>query len=189
MEDIKKTINTEETTRKHIALMSLINEIEKRMSLSELVFLSMNIIVFLFTIFFVSSLMNKSHYNLTPIHSLFIFFCLVIGMSICTYWLASSMRLQLKLKLRYFQARFMERKMDCSGECFISDESTFFDPKINEIESADKKETLYYPTSGALRMDGFIGSAKPRHLSLLMPFMFFIIYSTIFIWLITKFLS
>jgi hypothetical protein len=188
MQDIKKTINTEETTRKHIALMSLINEIEKRLGLSELVYLSLNIAVFLFIIRFISSLIYKTSYILTGIDLLLILSCIVIGMSICAYWVAFAMRLQLKLKLRYFQARFLERKMDCVGECIFADESTFFNPNINEIESADKKETLFYPTSGMLRMDGFIGSARPRHLSILMPFMFFIIYSTIFIWIIIKLL-
>jgi len=38
------------------------------------------------------------------------------------------------------------------------------------------KETVLYPTEGMLRMDGFIGAAKPRALSLMMPLLFFIIY-------------
>ena len=77
----------------------------------------------------------------------FALFCLIIGKSICTYWTASAMRLQLKLKLHYFQARFLERRMDQVGEYIFSDEHTFFEPAMGKIESPDKQETLYYPTS------------------------------------------
>jgi hypothetical protein len=89
---------------------------------------------------------------------------------------ASSPRAQLKLKLRYFQARYLERKLNCKGEYIISDESLFFNPEIRKVESSDGKETVFYPTEGPSRMDGFIGAARPRTLSLMMPFWFFIIY-------------
>ena len=86
------------------------------------------------------------------------------------------MRLQLKLKLRYFQVRFLERKLNRAGEFIFSDESLFFSQKTREIKSPDGKETVSYPTKGFLRMDGFAGAAKPRYLSLLMPSMFFAFY-------------
>jgi len=107
---------------------------------------------------------------------LFIFFSHTIGILINAYWTVSSTILQLKLKLRYFQARYLERKLDSSGEYIISDESFFFNSEIRKVESPDEKETVFYPTEGFLRMDGFIGAAKPRFLSLMMPFLFFIIY-------------
>ena len=174
-------------TKKYISLMSLINEMEKRLGWSELVLLSLNIAVFCFTINFVSSLLDKTGLKLTSLEILFALFCLVIGMAISAYWSAFAMRLQLKLKLRYFQARFLERKMDCSGECLLSDEFIFFDPAVTHIDSVDNKEILHYPASGMLRMDGFIGAAKPRHLSLLLPSLFFLFYLIVFSWLLIRF--
>ena len=111
----------------------------------------------------------------------YILLCHVFGLALNTYAIATSMRTQLKLKLRYFQARFLERKLNSTGEFIISDESSFFAPDIGKIESPDGKETLLYPKKGILRMDGFIGSAKPRVLSLVIPMIFFIIYLSSFI--------
>ena len=106
----------------------------------------------------------------------FVFLSLVVGMAICAYWAAYATRLGLKLKLRYFQARYLERKMNTQGEFIISEEGVFFNPTNKGIESPDKEEHLLYPAQGAARMDGFIGSAKPNYFSLLMPCMFFVIY-------------
>jgi hypothetical protein len=102
-------------------------------------------------------------------------------MFLCVFWIAFAMRLQLKLKLRYFQARYLERKMDSVGENFYSDEDIFFNPKIRNIESPDKKELLQYPVRGLTRMDGFIAGAKPRHLTWILPSIFFILYLLTFI--------
>ena len=166
--------------------MSSINETEKRLGLSDLVFLSLNLLMMLFTVHFVSSLVQRTMLVLSSIELLLILFCLVVGMAICVYWVAYAIRIQLKLKLRYFQARFLERKMDCFGECIFSDESVFFDPEIRQIDSPDKKESLFYPTEGLTRMDGFIGAAKPRYFSWFMPLLFFAIYWVIFLWIIIK---
>jgi hypothetical protein len=106
---------------------------------------------------------------------------LSIGMVLCAYWIAFAMRLQLKLKLRYFQVRYLERKIDSPGENFFSDEEIFFDSKERKIESPDKKELLQYPTKGFIRLDGFMGTAKPRHLTWILAGIFFIIYLLTFI--------
>ncbi len=95
------------------------------------------------------------------------------------------MRLQLRLKLRYFQARALERKMNCAGEFIFSDEHIFFEPTVYRLESFDKKETIFYPTSGPARMDGFVGSAKPRVFSWMFPLLFIIIYWTVFFLVLT----
>jgi hypothetical protein len=182
MEENNKKVDNE-TVRKYLALISAIYEMEKRIGWAELVYLSLNLGIFLFIVSFVSNMIHKISYFFTT-NILFVLLCLVIGMSICVYWAASSIRLQLKLKLRYFQARFLERKMNCLGECILSDESIFFDPAIRRLESPDNKESLLYPTSGLSRMDGFIGSTKPRHFSWLMPILFFSIYWIIFIWFV-----
>jgi len=66
--------------------------------------------------------------------------------------------------------------LDGNGEYIISDESLFFNPEIRKVDSPDGKETVFYPTEGPSRMDGFVGVARPRILSLIMPLLFFIIY-------------
>jgi hypothetical protein len=181
MENMEKEAYAE-TTKKYISLMSTINETEKRLGWLDLVLLSLNIITVFFTTSFVSNLFHKAFHDLLTIDILLIFFCLVIGMAMCTYWAATSIRLQLKLKLRYFQARYFERKMGSPGEYIISDEALFFMPSIRRVESPDKKEHLHYPMEGLVRMDGFVGAAKQRHFSWFLPLIFFTAYCTIFAW-------
>lgn len=164
------------STKKYLAIVSLIDGIENRLRWSELAFILLNLIVIFSVMNFLATVLEDIGQPLNPIFMLFLFFSHAIGISINAYWTASSTRLQLKLKLRYFQARYLERKLNCKGENFISDESLFFNPEIGKIESPDGNETAFYPKEGFLRMDGFIGAAKPRLLSLLMPFLFFIIY-------------
>lgn len=182
-----ETKSNSETVKKYMALIFLINESEKRLNLSELFFLLTNIAIALFSIHYIASFIPISvGYAVQTFNIFFILCCFSIGISISAYWLAFSMRLQLKLKLRYFQARYLERKMDCIGECIFTDESPYFLPSIHRLESPDGKETLTYPTSGALRMDGFIGNAQPRHLSLFMPGIFTAIYLAMIISLMLK---
>jgi hypothetical protein len=157
------------TVQKYLGLMEMISTIENRMTRSEMTYLIVNVFIF-----FTSTLALPQAQFLGHPFSLF---WLIIGMYICTFWIASSLRLQLKLKLRYFQARYLERKMDSAGENFFSDEGLFFNPKIRIIESPDEKEILEYPVKGFKRMDGFVGAAKPRHLTWILPSVFFIFYT------------
>jgi hypothetical protein len=159
---------------------------EDRLRWSELVYLSLNIFVFLFTVIFIHIMLDKDNYYLTYIDLALIFSCIFVGMSINAYWTTSALRVQLKLKLRYFQARSMERKLDSVGEHIYTDESIFFNPDTRSIESYDKKESLLFPTSGFTRMDGFIGSAKPRFFTLLFPCIFISIYWLVFFLVLTK---
>jgi hypothetical protein len=159
---------------------------EDRLRWSELVYLSLNIFVFLFTVIFIHIMLDKDNYYLTYIDLALIFSCIFVGMSINAYWTTSALRVQLKLKLRYFQARSMERKLDSVGEHIYTDESIFFNPDTRSIESYDKKESLLFPTSGFMRMDGFIGSAKPRFFTLLFPCIFISIYWLVFFLVLTK---
>lgn len=175
-----------DTVVKYTSLMSLISTIENRLRLSDIFYLTLNILVLLFTVNFVSSLFQKIGYFPTYMDLALTFICIVTGMSINAYWLAFAMRVQLRLKLRYFQARFLERKMDSIGENIYSDESVFFEPSIRRVESPDKKETVYYPTAGFSAMDGFVGAAKPRYFSWLLPCLFIFIYWIIFILITTK---
>ncbi len=159
---------TEQTVEKYVALMNMICIMENRLVRSEMVYLIINILVFF------SSTLSLNRVNFFGYTYLLFWF--VIGMFLCVFWIASSIRLQLKLKLRYFQARYLERKMDSAGENFFSDESIFFNPEIRKIESSDKKEVLQYPVRGFTRMDGFIGAAKPRYLTWILPSVFFFLY-------------
>lgn len=162
------------TAQKYLGLMDMISTIENRMVRSELTYLIVNVFIF-----FISTLaLRQAQFFGYP----FSLFWLLIGMYICVFWIASSLRLQLKLKLRYFQARYLERKMDSAGENFFSDEGLFFNPEIRKIESPDEKEILEYPTKGFKRMDGFVGAAKPRHLTWILPGVFFIFYILSFIY-------
>jgi hypothetical protein len=173
------------TAERYNALMSMITRTEDRLRTSELVYFSLNIIVLLFTISFVSGLVHKINYYLTYMDYALVFLILTIGMSINVYWVTFAMRLQLKLKLRYFQARSVERKMDCAGENIFSDENIFFDPDVHHLDSYDNKEKLIYPAEGVTSMDGFIGRIKPRHFSWMLPCLFIAIYWTIFVLLVT----
>ena len=175
MEDVDKK-TSHEFTKKYLSIISLIDGIENRLKWSELAFILMNLIVIFSVMSFLSAVIDNTGQPLNPIFMLFVFFSHAIGISINAYWMPSSIRLQLKLKLRYFQARYFERKLNRKGEYIISDESLFFNPEIGKVESPDGKEIAFYPTKGFLRMDGFIGAAKPRLLSLLMPLLFFVIY-------------
>jgi hypothetical protein len=179
MNNVEKTDDA--TLKKYLSLLSTITETEKRIGWSDLIYLSLNILTILFSFSFISLLMHRTNSSLSAIEVLSVLFTLVIGMALCVYWTASAIRLQLKLKLRYFQARFLERKMDRPGENIFSDEENFFAPDVRHIESPDKKEHLYYPTSGMTRMDGFVGRLKARHFSWLMPLLFFGMYWVIFI--------
>ncbi len=182
------TVNIEETVsgtlQKYIAILSSINRVQARLQWSEIAFIFLNIAVFFPTAYLLMCISsnNRTFGNSTDV--LIVLLCHVIGIFINSYWTASSMRLQLKLKLNYFQARFLERKMNAAGEFIISDEELFFNPQKGRITSPDGEETLIYPAQGAFRMDGFVGAARPRILSICMPLLFFIIYLTSFFSLI-----
>jgi predicted membrane protein len=170
----------EQTVQKYLLLMNMIGITEDRLIRSELVYLIVNIFIF-FTSTISLHILKPFGSSYFYVSTYFFLFWFVIGMFVCILWIASAMRLQLKLKLRYFQARYLERKMDSSGENFCSDEDIFFNPKIRNIESPDKKELLQYPVKGLCRMDGFIGAAKPRHLTWILPSVFFTLYLLTFI--------
>ena len=71
--------------------------------------------------------------------------------------------------------------MGSVGENFFSDESIFFNPEIWKIESPDQKEVLQYPAKGLTWMEGFLGAAKPRYPTWILPGIFFILYVLTFI--------
>lgn len=177
------------TLGKYLSVLQSIIKVENRLTWSEFTYIFLN----LFVLFFIISL-NVYMHTYPALYTSFLgilsaMLCIVVGESLCIYWVISSMRMQLKLKLRYFQARALERKMDNPGEFIISEEYVFFDRNIKQIESFDSKETVRYPSAGAVRMDGFAGSAKPRHLSWMLPSLFFMIYCIFFILTVMRIFS
>ena len=158
----------QQTVQKYLLLMKMICIMENRLVGSEIAYLISNIFIFF------GSTMSLNREGSSGNSLLMFWFAL--GMSVCVFWITSCMRVQLKLKLRYFQARYLERKMGSEGEFFFSDEDIFFDRKIRKIESPDKKEIVQYPTKGLSRMDGFIGAAKSRYLTLILPTVLFFFY-------------
>jgi hypothetical protein len=171
---------TQQSVQKYLLLMKMICIMENRLIRSEMVYLMINIFIF-FTSTICLNLVKFFGLSYFYLSVHYLLFWLAIGMFLCVFWIASAMRLQLKLKLRYFQARYLERKMDSAGESFCSDEGIFFNPETRKIESPDKKEVLQYPAKGLARMDGFLGAAKPRYLTWILPSIFFILYLFTFI--------
>lgn len=169
------------TTMKYLDLMKMISIMENRLVRTETVYLILNVFIFFISIIWLILLRSSDFLHLSKyLGSSFLLFWLVVGLFICILWITFAMRLQLKLKLRYFQARYLERKMDVAGESFFSDEEIFFNRKIRKIESLDEKELLEYPSKGFTAMDGFIGAAKPRYLSWILPILFTALYLVAF---------
>jgi hypothetical protein len=183
----KKEVVMEETNekmqqsvQKYHLLMEMIGMMENRLIRFEIVYLIINILILL-TSTISLGLLKSLGPRLFYLGAAYPLVWLSIGMLLCALWIAFAMRLQLKLKLRYFQVRYLERKIDSPGENFFSDEEIFFNTKTGKIESSDKKELLQYPTKGFTHMDGFMGRAKPRYLTWMLPSIFFIIYLLTFI--------
>ncbi|MBF0458554.1 MAG: hypothetical protein HQK99_11755 [Nitrospirae bacterium] len=172
----------EKTNDKYSLLVKSILTIESRLMWSEFAYLVLNISIILFSIGLLSYAAGKADAHVVQMSVLFLS---VIGEFICVHWLISSMKHQMKLRLRYFQARFLERKQGITGETFLSDESLYFNPSIGYVESADKVERVEYPSKGATRMDGFAGSAKPRLLTWLMVSAIFFMYVALLLWVLT----
>jgi hypothetical protein len=169
-----------QSVQKYLLLMKIINIMENRLVRTETIYLVINLFIFFIAIICLNLVkFFSSSYFYLSFH--YLLYWLTIGMILCLFWTAVAMRLQLKLKLHYFQARYLERKMDVAGESFYSDEDIFFDHEIRKIESPDKKEVVLYPTEGLSQMDGFLGAAKPRYLTWIQPSIFFILYLLIFI--------
>ena len=166
---------TQPSVRKYLSLVKMICDMENRLIRSETAYLMINLFIF-FTSTICLNLVKFFGSSYFYLSFQYVLFWLAIGMVLCVFWITSAMRLQLKLKLHYFQARYLERKMDSAGESFFSDEGIFFNPEIRKIESPDKKELLQYPVRGLTQMDGFIGAAKPRYLTWILPSVFFILY-------------
>ena len=164
----------QQTVQKYLLLMKMICIMENRLVRSEMVYLIINI----FILFSSTMALNREEF----FGHYFVLFWSAFGMFVCLFWITSSMRLQLKLKLRYFQARYLERKMDSAGENFCSDEAIFFNRQIRKIESPDKKEFLQYPVKGLSRMDGLMGAAKSRYLTWILPGIFFLFYLVTYIY-------
>jgi hypothetical protein len=176
------------TLATYLRLIDTINEHQARLVWSELVFIALEVGIFFACIFQVLQLGDRPAQTVGTISSAVALMSLVIGMAVSGYWVAYSMRLQLRLKLRYFQARHLERKLGGVGEDIFAGDSRF-NKDMTELESPDGVETIVYPRKGALRMDGVFGGAKPRVLSAMMPSLFFTLFATLFVWILVGYLA
>jgi hypothetical protein len=176
------------TLQIYLRVMDTINEHQSRLVWSELACIAMEVLIFFACVLQVIRLGDRPAQTAGTISSAAVLMSLVVGMAVSAYWVAYSMRLQLRLKLRYFQARHLERKLGGVGEDILTGDA-HFNKDRNELESPDGVETIVYPRKGALRMDGVFGGAKPRVLSALMPAVFFILFLTFFIWILVGYLA
>ncbi len=170
----------ESTERKYLALMSMVSEMERRLNRSELTFLFFNILIFGFVVVFLSPVKQHLASTMTSLDLMLVLFCLIVGMTVSTYWTSFASRLELNLKVKYFQLRYFERKMSREGENIFSGLRPFFSPGIGKLECPDQKEILSFPRGHIFSIDGKLGSIQPKHISLFVPFLFFIIYVFIF---------
>ncbi|MCG6551233.1 MAG: hypothetical protein L7F77_02805 [Candidatus Magnetominusculus sp. LBB02] len=157
-------------------LINTITAMETRLIWSELAYMFFTGCILMFSVGLLS-FAGKS-----KVVNMLVMFLAVTGEFTCVHWLITSMKHQMKLKLRYFQARYLERQQGLCGGQFLSDEMHYFNPSIGYVESPDKVERVTYPSSGATSMDGFAGSAKPRHLTWFMASMMFIVYIALLLW-------
>ena len=172
----------------YLRLIDTINEHQSRLVWSELAFIALEVVIFCACVLQVLRLGDRPAQTVGTISSAAVLMSLVVGMAVSAYWVAYSMRLQLRLKLRYFQARHLERKLGGDGEDILTGDA-LFNKDRTELESPDGVESIFYPRKGALRMDGVFGAAKPRVLSVLMPGVFFILFLTLFVWILVGYLA
>ena len=99
---------------------------------------------------------------------------LVTGMLLTLAWLAGGMRIQMKLKLRYFQARYLERELGLANNGIYKDEGSFFG-KERELKSPDGTKTLRYPKN----LDGFFAKINPSIWEWFLPLIFFATFATL----------
>jgi hypothetical protein len=172
----------------YLRLIDTINEHQSRLVWSELGFIALEVAIFFACVFQVVRLGDRPAQTIGTISSAAVLMSLVVGMAVGGYWVAYSMRLQLRLKLRYFQARNLERKLGGVGEDIFTGDA-HFNKDMTELESPDGVESIVYPRKGALRMDGIFGGAKPRVLSALMPAVFFVLFLALFVWILVGYLA
>jgi hypothetical protein len=166
-----------DTTSKYLSILDNISQMQARLLWAEIVFLALDVGVFLFIVNQIMGLKSSPGMQLPPIGLTLIFFCIAVGLMISTYWITFILRAQLKLKLRFFQARYLERKLGAEGEHFLTDEVSF-NKQSQILKSPDGVETVTYPKS----LEGRLGSTRSWHLSSFMPTFFAALYFLIFIW-------
>ena len=172
----------------YLRLIDTINEHQARLVWSELAFIALEVAIFFACVLQVIRLGDRPAQTIGTISSAAVLMSLVVGMAVGGYWVAYSMRLQLRLKLRYFQARHLERKLGGIGEDIFTGDA-HFNKDMTKLDSPDGAESIVYPRKGALRMDGLFGGAKPRVLSAMLPAAFFVLFLALFVWILVGYLA
>ena len=172
----------------YLQLVRTVDEQQARLAWSELAFTVLEVAIFFACGSQLVRFGNNPAETVGTLRSAVVLSGLAIGMAVSAYWITRAMRLQLRLKLRYFQGRYLERKLAGLGEDILGAEARF-NKDLTSLESPDGVETIVYPQEGPLRLDGFFGSARPRVLSVVMPGLFFAIYSALFAWVLVAILA
>ena len=164
----------------YLRLFDAIHEDQSRLAWSEIVFIVLEVAIFLACIAQITRIGDRPAETVDTIGSAAILLSLAIGMVVGAYWIGYASRLQIRLKLRYFQARYLERKLGGVGEDVLSGDARF-NKDTTTLKSPDGEETLVFP-------HGTAESARRRLLSVVTPALFFAIFGALFIWILATYL-
>ncbi|MBF0541270.1 MAG: hypothetical protein HQK91_07460 [Nitrospirae bacterium] len=185
MEENKCNYNYE---RLYLNILKNIDKMEGRLSKTENLFVIIDLVILLFSVTGLFVLSIAAHYKSHSVITLGgLQILLICGMVLTTRWAIIAMKSQLKIKLRYFQARSIERKINCQCFSIITDEQHFYNPDIHKLESFDNAESLDYPQKGPTGMDGYLGSTKPRMITMVPASFFFFTYQILFILVLIRY--
>jgi hypothetical protein len=172
----------------YLRLFDAIHEHQSRLAWSEIVFIVLEVGIFFACIAQVTRIGDRPVDTVGTIGVATVLMSLAIGMVVGTYWMGYVSRLQLRLKLRYFQARYLERKLGGVGEDVLTGDSRF-NKDSGALESPDGQETIVFPGGAASRTQGHLVSARRRLLSVVTPAVFFVIFAALFAWVLATYLA
>lgn len=186
MEDETPT-PTRGTLEIYLRLFDAIHEHQSRLAWSEIVFIVLETVIFLAGVAQLTRIGDRPAETADTIATAAILTTLAIGMVVGAYWIGYASRLQLRLKLRYFQARYLERKLGGVGEDVLSGDARF-NKDVTELESPDGEEIIVYPHGASRRASGLLESTRRRLPSVVTPVLFFMIFSALFVWVLATYL-
>ena len=171
----------------YLRLFDAIHEHQSRLAWSEIVFIALETVIFLACIAQVTRIGDLPADTVDTIGIAAVLMSLAIGMVVGVYWMGNVSRLQQRLKLRYFQARYLERKLGGVGEDVLTGDSRF-NKDSTTLESPDGKETIVFPLGLSSQSQNPLASARRRLLSVVAPAVFFMIFAALFVWVLATYL-
>ena len=172
----------------YLRLFDAIHEQQARLAWSEIVFIIVEVVIFLACISQITRIGDRPAETADTIGFAAILTTLALGMMVGVYWIGYASRLQLRLKLRYFQARYLERKLGGVGEDVLTGD-TRFNKDTTTLESPDGEETIVFPYGASVQPSGVLESSRRRLLSVVTPSIFFVIFGALFVWMLVTYLS